>query len=420
MGNWWADNGVWEVGAPDSTVGPGAAYQGNQCAATVLSGSYPSGADSRLISPHIALPGNLQPGEKIMLWFQNWFSLGSGYNNVDNGFVVISVNNGPWETLTDGIDEDGAIWSQFAVDLTAYADSTVRIGFRILDRTGYGATTSSGWYIDNITIKVGNFPYNNPEGWENGIGYWWADRGVWEAGAPTSGPDSAYSGQCCAATVLDGNYPYGANSRLISPTVTLTPLPSQYPGLFFWHWFSFGSGYSSPDIGYVQISVDGGDWQTISNDYSGTSSIYSQVYIDLSAYADSTVRIAFRVLDRTGYGATTTSGWYIDDIRIEGIELSPCEYKPSPAVPKDFILYPACPNPFNPTTRLTYDLPKPGNVSLRIFDITGGESAIILDGFQSTGRHQVVWNAESMPSGLYFARLTAGGESSVVKMLLVK
>ncbi|MCP4978831.1 MAG: hypothetical protein GY931_22025, partial [Maribacter sp.] len=61
------------------------------------------------------------------------------------------------------------------------------------------------------------------EDFETGIGTWTIDNGVWEIGTPTSGPasipGSAYSPTNCMATILDGSYPYGPGSRLISPEI---------------------------------------------------------------------------------------------------------------------------------------------------------------------------------------------------------
>ncbi len=100
----------------------------------------------------------------------------------------------------------------------------------------------------------------------NRIGDWYVDRGVWEVGEPTSGPDSAYSGQNCAATVLSGNYSFNNSSRLISPSFTL-PNASQNPRLRFWHYFDIWVG----DEASVQIKVGTGEWQTILGPYTNTS-----------------------------------------------------------------------------------------------------------------------------------------------------
>ncbi len=321
IGNWYADNGVWEVGMP--TSGPDSAYSVQNCAGTVLNGNYPIGSNSRLISPSIVLPDTLQPNQKILLRFWHWFSFTKTDFGQDIGQVQISVNNGPWKPISNNFSGVSSIWSPVSINLTNFVDSTIRIGFKIIDETFYTGT-SSGWYIDNISISVDSSRFNNPESWESGIDNWWVDNGVWEVGNPSTGPKSSYDGENCAATVLNNDYPVGSSSRIISPSIKLTPQHGQSPGLYFWHWFSLSSTSFGHDVGNVQISVNGGNWKSISNNYSGSSSIWSQAFIDLSEYSDSTIRIAFAIIDETFYTGTS-SGWYIDDVRLEGIESVPVE-----------------------------------------------------------------------------------------------
>lgn len=78
------------------------------------------------------------------------------------------------------------------------------------------------------------------------------------------------------------------------------------------------------------------------------------------------------------------------------------------------------PNPFNPATAIEYSIAKDEKVSLKVFDIMGREAAVLEDGFKKAGTYKAVFNAEGLPSGTYFCRLTAGGFSSTRKMLLIK
>ena len=65
-GDWYAENGVWQVGTP--TSGPEQAYEGTSCAATGLWGNYPVYTDSRLISPEVTLP-TVSGAERVQLRF---------------------------------------------------------------------------------------------------------------------------------------------------------------------------------------------------------------------------------------------------------------------------------------------------------------------------------------------------------------
>ena len=84
-----------------------------------------------------------------------------------------------------------------------------------------------------------------------------------------------------------------------------------------WHWYKFRTTIASSDFGSIQISVDGGAWETISSqNFDGDNPAWTQHVIDLSAYAGLSVRIAFYFNTNS---STTDAGWYIDDISIEKI-----------------------------------------------------------------------------------------------------
>ncbi len=78
------------------------------------------------------------------------------------------------------------------------------------------------------------------------------------------------------------------------------------------------------------------------------------------------------------------------------------------------------PNPFNAQTALSYKLQAASNVKLVVYDVSGREAAVLVDGFKPAGRHSMLFNATNLPSGVYFARLTAGDMERVQKLLLVK
>jgi hypothetical protein len=78
------------------------------------------------------------------------------------------------------------------------------------------------------------------------------------------------------------------------------------------------------------------------------------------------------------------------------------------------------PNPFNPSTTINYSIPATGNVSLKVYDITGREVATLINEFQNAGSYAVEWNAADMPSGIYFYRLSAANQTFTNRMVLVK
>jgi hypothetical protein len=83
------------------------------------------------------------------------------------------------------------------------------------------------------------------------------------------------------------------------------------------------------------------------------------------------------------------------------------------------------PNPFNPQTKITYDLARDGRVQLEIYDLQGHLVRTLVDGARGIGRHVETWNGADdaggkVASGLYMARLTAGGVTQMMKMTLLK
>lgn len=90
------------------------------------------------------------------------------------------------------------------------------------------------------------------------------------------------------------------------------------------------------------------------------------------------------------------------------------------ALPERFSLEPSYPNPFNPETTIRYQLPEEQQVRLSIFNLFGQEVARLVDGEEAAGAHALRWNAENMPSGIYLVRLTAGGETAMQRITLLK
>ncbi len=96
------------------------------------------------------------------------------------------------------------------------------------------------------------------------------------------------------------------------------------------------------------------------------------------------------------------------------------EVNSNTTAPKEFTLYQNHPNPFNPLTVISYQLPADGMVTLKIYTPLGQEIATLVDEVQSAGSKLVEWNAGNFPSGIYFYKLTAGKSTEVKKMVLAK
>ncbi|MDP3682752.1 MAG: T9SS type A sorting domain-containing protein, partial [Ignavibacteria bacterium] len=88
--------------------------------------------------------------------------------------------------------------------------------------------------------------------------------------------------------------------------------------------------------------------------------------------------------------------------------------------PTEYELEQNFPNPFNPATTVTYQLPKSGSVSLKIFDILGNEVKTLVNGQKEMGRYTVQFDASSLASGMYVYQLRVNDYTSTKKMLLLK
>ena len=98
-------------------------------------------------------------------------------------------------------------------------------------------------------------------------------------------------------------------------------------------------------------------------------------------------------------------------------------------LPARFVVHPNYPNPFNPSTVVSFEVPAAAEVAVVVYDILGREVVRLFDGLCAAGFHRVVWDTRATPglsasSGVYYVRVTAAAGGSVVSesrsMLLIK
>ncbi len=124
---------------------------------------------------------------------------------------------------------------------------------------------------------------------------------------------------------------------------------------------------------------------------------------------------------------TDTSPLFVNDTDIFGSQWREVsvERQPTAQVPSDYVLEQNFPNPFNPTTEISYTIPRNGHVTLAIYNAMGQKIATLVDGQQTAGRYRAEWNGmddngNRMSSGIYFYRLQADGVSKTMKMVMMK
>jgi len=133
------------------------------------------------------------------------------------------------------------------------------------------------------------------------------------------------------------------------------------------------------------------------------------------------------VLRLRGRGAVALAAADLRDARngvvgLAGVAVVEAAAAPLPA---ELALLAARPNPFNPSTTLTFGLPEAGRATLAIYDVTGALVRRLVDGELAAGEHAAFWDGRSdrgqaVGSGVYVARLAAAGRELTQKLQLLK
>ena len=117
-----------------------------------------------------------------------------------------------------------------------------------------------------------------------------------------------------------------------------------------------------------------------------------------------------------GFGLSATD----TGVPVTGAFSTASEDEPSVELPGEYALDGNYPNPFNPQTTVTFQVPESGQIRLAVYDVLGREVALLHDGNIAAGRHEVTFRAEAMPSGTYFARMVTASGVHTRPMILIK
>ncbi len=116
----------------------------------------------------------------------------------------------------------------------------------------------------------------------------------------------------------------------------------------------------------------------------------------------------------TGLSGPAQYGWHT------GGDFFPVDQDGSSPVPESFTVSAACPNPFNPTTSFTVQLPADANLNVTLHDITGRLVATLANETRSAGEHTFTFDGQGLASGVYFVRANSGAQSATRKLVLMK
>ncbi|MGH7602236.1 MAG: YCF48-related protein, partial [bacterium] len=169
--------------------------------------------------------------------------------------------------------------------------------------------------------------------------------------------------------------------------------------LFSVHFVEANTGTAVGTAIILRTTDGGSTWR--SQPSGVTSDLYSVHFTDKNN--GTAVGQLGRILRTTNGGGTT---------KVDENELG---------TPENYELEQNFPNPFNPTTRIQYHLPRPQLVTLKVYDMLGQEVVILLDEPRPAGAHKIDFDAARLSnSGVYFYRMTAGSYTETRKMVMLR
>jgi hypothetical protein len=143
-----------------------------------------------------------------------------------------------------------------------------------------------------------------------------------------------------------------------------------------------------------------------------------------SSVGNSTSRTDYAWTDELGLTTGNTFVYTLTAVDIAGLRHQLATQQvtlgATGAVAREFALEQNYPNPFNPVTTIAFSLGEQSTAKLSVYDLAGRQVASLLNETRDAGRHEVTFNAGTLPTGVYFYELQAGSFSAVRKMVLMK
>lgn len=390
-GVWAENNYVWAVGQPTTAT----SY--NQ----VIFSSNAGVSWSVQTTPIVT--------NKIMLDIQ-MMNNSTGYIVGQDGTVLKTVNGGVnWNLLS--VPTGNTLRTLKFIDLnTGWVFGNAGTIFKTTDGgAGWEQQSAAGLNADVKGVSM----LNSNTGWisasnnlNNGFIYKTDNGGAnWTDQSPT------VNSEIFDIQMVDENYGYLCGNMMLKKTTNggtnWVDLPNPFPT---YQWMSIK--FTEPLVGYVSTfygtikTTDGG--QNWNLDLSPNFSINAQ------GLGNSRI---FALSSDTVYAATSNSGVlkYVSSIPIGITEWQS-------GVPEKYELKQNYPNPFNPSTTIKFSIPKAGNVTLKVYDITGREVREVLNNIQlNAGTITHNFDGSELASGIYFYSLLIDGNLvDTKKMVLVK
>ena len=176
------------------------------------------------------------------------------------------------------------------------------------------------------------------------------------------------------------------------------------------------------------------DWDSSATAESYRAKISEDLLFINVVYDSSNIAITEYQLPNNGLEINTTYYWRVNATNVTGTSpwseifeftTGTTNISGNNEIPKEFKLYENYPNPFNPSTKIKFDIPKSSYVKLIVYDVLGREIKTLVNEKLNAGMYEVDWPApsgdgSSYPSGVYFYKLITDDYISVKKMLMIK
>jgi len=328
---------------------------------------------------------------------------------------VYSLTGGSstWQEITLDVD---TLSTYYSLD---YSSDFV-IKFQQYDNC---SISSDGFAFDDVSVysNYSNIPYSTS--FESDLDEYWEIGSSNEYGRViVTSANSPYSGSNHLTMDVNVNGNYSVNEAKLY--LNLTNI--RYPELKFW-WKEFGDETHSNDG--VYFSDDGGASFEKVHDLTGsTNNVWQEIILDIHQLAvnhdlELTSKFVIKFQQYDNY-QIVSDGFAFDDISIidtggitrDGIDENEIIYN-------DFLLS-NYPNPFNPTTTISFSIPEEGKIELLVYNIKGQKVKTLLNDDLNEGDHSVAWygvdeSGNSVSSGVYFYNLIVNGKTKAIKKCLM-